>query len=138
MESDVGREDAFPVPPAESGTFTFNNSDKARHYSAIFCSRINILVNVPIKKKKDLYFSVSPLAGSFFITAQRVKLRSHYLLHHYLVFLSLKVNTFKEDLEIGLVLSLKSIMYLSPCILLALGKQSKSYYTELTTSCQLC
>jgi len=96
-----------------------------------------MLVNLPIKKKKNLYFSVTPLAGCFFITTHCVKLRFHCLINHYLVFLSLKINTFKEDLEISLVLSFKSIMYLFPCIHLALGKQSKSYYTELTTSCQL-
>lgn len=44
----------------------------------------------------------------------------------------------KEDLAIGLLLSLKSIMYLSLCIFPVPGKQSKSYYSELTSSCQLC
>lgn len=46
-----------------------------------------------------------------------VKLRSHYLLKDHLLFLSLKINAINENLEIGLVLSLRSIMYMSPCIL---------------------
>lgn len=46
-----------------------------------------------------------------------MKLRPHYLLKHHLVFLSLNINAINENLEIGLVLSLRSIMYMSPCIL---------------------
>lgn len=65
-----------------------------------------MLVNLSIKKKKKkvVYFSVTLLAGCLFITAQCMKLRPHYLLNHYLVFLSLKINAFKEDLETGLML----------------------------------
>lgn len=126
MESGVGREGAFPVLPAEWGTFTFNWSAKARHYSAVFGSRTNIQVILPIKiKKKNNLFLAGPSAGCLFMAAQCVKLRSYNLLKHHLVFLSLKINAIKENLEIDLVLSLTSIMYMSPCILPWCGKAIK-------------